>query len=297
MAKTIRALWGMARPLIMLSVVGVYIFGGLIAQAGGAPFDLGAFAWGLVAVVLVSLSIHYANEYADHETDALAHPTPFSGGSGVLPSGVVPRAVAIQAAWVTLLLGLGVTLAGIAAGALTPAVLAVIVLGAFGGWMYSLPPLALAWHGWGEALNAFLGGSLLPLYGYAVQTGCIDLDVLVICAPFALLAFTNLLATTWADRHADAQVGKYTLATRLPIPQLRLIYGLATVLSFALWPLLSEALVPGEVAVAGLLILPLAIWGGMRYTYTDAPHASVYTMSAMLVVQMAVWFFVGEALG
>ncbi len=134
---------------------------------------------------------------------------------------------------------------------------------------------------------------MLPLYGYTVQTRRIDFDVMLICAPFALLAFTNLLATTWADRHADAQVGKYTLATRLSIPHLRMIYALVTVLSFALWPLLSESLVPGEVAVAGMLILPLAIWGGVRYTYTDAPHASVYTMSAMLVVQMTAWFFVG----
>jgi 1,4-dihydroxy-2-naphthoate octaprenyltransferase len=61
-------------------------------------------------MIVVSISVHYANEYADHKTDALTERTKFSGGSGILPRGLVPRDLAFRAAWVTLALGFTVGL-------------------------------------------------------------------------------------------------------------------------------------------------------------------------------------------
>lgn len=258
LSRTVTALWGMARPLI-----------------------------------LVTLSIHYANECADYETDALTRRTPFSGGSGVLPAGRVPRSLAIRAAWGTLALGAAVTISGIALGKLHGATALILGVGAFGGWMYSLPPLALAWRGWGELGNALLGGILLPLYGYAVQTGRIDWEVVLGCVPFALLVFINLLATTWADRRADAQVGRSTLATRLPVTHLRGLYALAALLGYALLPLLVDRVLPREVALSGLLAVPLLFWGAARYTRIESPHPTVFAMVALLLLQLVAWFLIG----
>ena len=113
MIQTLQALWGMARPLIMGSVVLVYMDGLLIARAHGHLLSVDRIAWGLAALLLVSLSIHYTNEYADYETDARTTPTRYSGGSGVLPCGEVPRILVLQAAWVSLLLGMAVMGGGI----------------------------------------------------------------------------------------------------------------------------------------------------------------------------------------
>ena len=124
--------------------------------------------------------------------------------------------------------------------------------------MYSLPPLQLAWRGWGELDNALLGGLLLHLYGYAVLGGRISLEVATICIPFTLLAFNNLLATTWADREADAQVGKNTLATRLTIPQLCGLYAIVAVAAFTALPFLQ---VPREITFGSFLALPMVLWG------------------------------------
>jgi 1,4-dihydroxy-2-naphthoate polyprenyltransferase len=283
----------MARPLIMLSVIQVYVAGTLIAHARGYALDVAAFGWGLAALLLIAVSIHYTNEYADHETDALTRKTPFSGGSGVLPRGLVPPRVALHAAWVTLILGFFVALIAVAAGALPLSTLPVLIIGAVGGWMYSLPPLKLAWHGWGELDNALLGGTALMVYGFTVQAGHIDADIIAACMPFTGLAFLNLLATTWADRHADAQVGKYTLATRWPTQRLRRLYGGVAVCSLGLLLVLYDHVLPPEVAVASLLVLPFTVWGYLRYTRTDAPHASVYAMIVMLAAQVSAWFWVG----
>lgn len=291
--KVIAALWGMARPLIMLSVILVYGAGGLIARAVEYQPNIRVFGWGLVALLFVALSIHYVNEYADFQTDALTRRTPFSGGSGVLPSGDVPRILALQAGWVTLIFGIIIAIMGIVIGLFTINALLLLLVGAFGGWMYSLPPLKLAWCCGGEVTNALLGGMLLPLYGYTVQTGRIDGWVIVACLPFTLMAFINLLATTWADREADAQAGKHTLATRLPIVSLRLIYSIAALLCFILLILLSDQTFPQSVAMGSFVTLPLVIWGWLRYTRIHSPHPTVFAMIAFLLTQMLLWLRVG----
>jgi len=74
--------------------------------------------------------------------------------------------------------------------------------------------LKLAWNGWGALDNALVGGILLPLYGYGVGTGAMDGWVAGACLPFTGLTLVNLLATTWANRTADATVGNFALATR-----------------------------------------------------------------------------------
>lgn len=280
----------MARPLIMGSVVLVYMDGLLIARAHGYLVSWERVIWGFVALLLISLSIHYTNEYADYETDALTIPTRYSGGSGVLPRGAVSRGLALRAAWVSLLLGFTVMGAGLISSTLNLASALCLVVGGFFGWMYSLPPLKLAWKGWGELDNALLGGLLLHLYGYAVLSERVSLQVTVICVPFTLLAFNNLLATTWADRKADAQVGKNTLATRLTIPQLRRLYAGAAIGAFAILPFLP---IPREIALGSLLALPMVVWGWRTYTRIHAPYPTSNAMVVLLLVQMIGWYING----
>jgi 1,4-dihydroxy-2-naphthoate polyprenyltransferase len=288
--RTALALWGMARPLILVSVVLVYVNGLLIARAYGHEFTGEKILWGFVSVILIAASIHYTNEYADYETDALTVRTFYSGGSGILPLGYVPRTLALQAAWVVLILGFAIAVLGYWLGFLNVPALLCLALGAFGGWMYSLPPLKLAWRGWGELDNALLGGLLLHIHGYSVLSPQITLEIVLVCLPFTLLTFNNLLATTWADKEADAQVGKYTLATRLAVSTLRHLYTLVAIAAFALLTVLHGWVIPEPVIYASFLALPLAIWGWRTYTRIHAPYPTSNAMVMMLLAQMVAWY-------
>ena len=107
--------------------------------------------------------MHYANEFADYETDLYTVRTTFSGGSGALQVSGTPRRLALISAWVALTIGITLVSIGWTAGLLNATAIVTLVLGMFFGWMYSLRPLAFAWHGWGELVNASLGGVLLPI--------------------------------------------------------------------------------------------------------------------------------------
>lgn len=288
--RTTFALWAMARPLIMVSVLLVCINGLLMARYQGYEVAWLNVVWGLAALIPIAVSIHYVNEYADYETDALTVPTLYSGGSGILPRGDIPRALALQAAWFSLIGGGVIALIGYSLGYLGEAALLCLVLGSLGGWMYSLPPLQLAWRGWGELDNALLGGILLHVYGHALLSDQIKPEIILICLPFTLLTFNNLLATTWADRQADMMVSKRTLATKLTVRQLRGLYAVVAIAAFVLLIGLGGWIIPTPIVWAGLLSLPVVIWGWLTYTRIHNPQPSSGAMVVFLVAQIIVWY-------
>jgi 1,4-dihydroxy-2-naphthoate octaprenyltransferase len=278
----------MSRPAQLLAIILVYLYGSIVAWVNNANIDLNAFFLGLLVVLLVSASIHLTNEYADFETDALTQRTLFSGGSGALQDlGLNPR-VALVSAWWALLIGSVLAVIGFIFGLLNSMALGILFLGAFLGWMYSLRPLALAWHGWGELDNALLGGVVLPLYAYLVQNSEFDPRAILIFIPFGMLVFVNLLATTWADREADQAVGKFTLATRWNTSRLRWIYLAVAAGTFTYLGIFNQ-LFPPPAGIASLLVIPLLVWGFFWYTRKHSPFPTVAAMAVYLLLQITAW--------
>lgn len=288
--RLILALFGMARPMQLVAVTLVYTLGTLMALTQDIALNEHVLIWGYVALIPTAMSIHYANEYADYETDHLAQRTPFSGGSGALVRTGLSRNIAIYAARFTLALGSSIWSFAFLLDKASLTSGGVLMFGAFFGWMYSLAPLKLAWRGWGELDNAMLGGVALPVYGYAVQAEMINGQIILFNLPFGLLVFINLLATTWADREPDAAVGKYTLATDWDITHLRRLYLSAGIFSFLVSAsLLATQSIPNEVGWVSLGIFPLMLIGAWTYTRIHTPFPTVFTMIVMLVGQIIAW--------
>ena len=280
-----------SRPSQLLLILGVYAFGVVIALAAGTPLSSVALLSGALALVPTAASVHYANEYADYETDALTDRTPFSGGSGALHRTGVSRTIPLRAALASLFLGLVLT-AGLALGGLLPlsAVFLLAVI-AFFGWQYSVGPLKLAWRGWGELDNAALGGLVLPVYGAAVVGGPLALAALA-SVPFFLVVLLNLFATQWPDRRADAQVGKDTLAVQWSPRRLRRVYvGIALLAGLSLIGLAGR-IIPLPVVLLSLPVIPLVGYGAYGYTERHVPWPTVSAMVLLLALQVAGWYWV-----
>jgi len=303
------ALWGASRPSQVALVVLVYLLGTGMSTAG-PPLVTGsasmatpsvvvdsAFASqvivGAVPLLPVTVTIHYANEYADVDTDALTDRTPFSGGSGALTRTELPRSF-LRRATVAGFCVSAVTIAILAgAGRMTPATAGLLVVALLAGLAYSLPPVALVRRGVGELVNAMLGGVALPVYGVAVVARPTVVAALA-TVPFAAVVGCNLLATHWPDRHADEQVGKRTLAVRWSPKQLRQAYvALVAVAALATGTLWVSGVLPGLVAGAHLSALPFLVWGRAALTRQRSPLPSVLAMVVLALAVTVAWWRVG----
>lgn len=276
----------LTRPDQVLLIIVVYIVGGLMGRASSGSADLGPLVVGAALVVLVAISVHAANEYADVETDALTTRTRFSGGSGAISSHGLPRSWAL---WITAIAGMSSIALSIGAALLqlVPGVVSVgLVLGLVLGWEYSLPPLALSRRGLGEVTNAALGGLLLPVTGAAAMGASVGAAAAAF-VPFALLAFVNLLETQWPDRVADRAAGKHTLTSRLSLGALRLLAAVTALSAYA-----SLVFLPPAVAWATLIALPFSLWGVVTLGRRP-PGPSVMAMVVAIIAQGAAWATLG----
>ncbi len=269
----------------------IYIMGIGAALFWGGSVDLATALVGFVVFLPVAASIHYANEYADYETDQLSESTPFSGGSNALADTGLSRLVSKHATGVTAVVSLCAVAVAATTGVLSTA--AVVVLGFIGlfGWGYSLQPAAFAWRGLGELDNALLGGVVLPVYGVAVVMDSVSVDAVVAFLPLGCAVFVNLLATTWPDRNADAAVGKNTLATRLSVSRLRGIYLIGVIGLVATTLLGWQTVLPGAVVAVTLGLVPLFIWGLRRYTNQHSPAPTVTAMVLLALAQTVAWWW------
>lgn len=293
-------LWKAARPSQLLLVCLVYALGTVTAaagagrRAGAAALDVGFVVTalgGFAAIFPMAVAIHYANEYADYETDALTDRTPFSGGSGALQrSGLRPRFLAI-AAGAALGVGLASTAAVAATVGLPTDALLLLVGVTLLGLAYSLEPIALVRRGIGEVVNALLGGFLLPVYAVAVvRVPALEHGLAVV--PFTLVVGCNLLATHWPDREADAAVGKRTLAVRWSPARLRTAYHVLAVAAVGVTVSLTGWVLPLPVALAHLPALPFLAWGGLVLTRRRSPFPAVAAMVVLAGSTTLAWWWI-----
>lgn len=252
----------LGRPLFLGGGFVLYALGAAIASAAGHSIDVTRYILGQAAVTAFQLMTHYANDYFDYDADvANATPTKWSGGSRVLPDGLLPRSVALVTALVLAAIGVVLTLAigatGVGSWAM-PTLVLVLVL----AWGYSAPPLRLCARGLGELDTAVVVTVLVPWLGFYLQApsmpGAAPL-VLTLVTP-ALLQFAMLVAIEFPDAAGDAATGKRTLVVRLGAPVAARLYAGITAAAFV-WPLVALVLgLPSLVALALLVPAPIAIW-------------------------------------
>ena len=278
----------MGRPLILP--------GGILAYGLGLAmgyWHAGSFVWGpalagFIVTEVTNLVAHYADEYADVDTDTLTRRTWFSGGSGVLPAGLVPGSWALRSAVVLAILAVALTAAFIAIGLLSPHAGWIVGLGLLGGWFYSMPPIQLERRGLGELDNALLGGILMPLMGYTTQVGRPTILALVALLPIFVMVLVNLLGVHWPDRQADAAVGRRSLVV-ITGERVRGLYHALVVFAYLLVLGLTGWILPLPVTVALLLTLPVSLWAALTFARQPSPVPSALAMAVAIAAATAGW--------
>jgi 1,4-dihydroxy-2-naphthoate octaprenyltransferase len=206
-----KAFLGIARAKFLLLPV-TLVAAGAAAAAYDGSFDLLNTLLALVGLTAMHVSVNSLNEYSDFRRgiDLATERTPFSGGSGTLPSGELPASAALY-------LGLGAALLGLVIGIYFLSVfgwklMPIFVLGAVSVLGYS-DLLARAYVG---EVFAGLGLGTLPVLGTAmVQGGELGPAALAASIPPFFMTFNLLLLNEFPDEVADREGGRRNLVRLL----------------------------------------------------------------------------------
>jgi len=218
-------------------------------------FDLGHALMASIGLVAAHTSVNTLNDYFDYRSgiDLEAERTPFSGGSGILPAGLLkPRQVLyFGLACFLLALPIGIYFVVVRGLLLLP----LIVVGAVCVLFYTPIITRIPWPEW--APGAGLGA--LPVLGfYYIQTGAYTFPAVLASIPSGILVHNLLLLNEFPDVEADRNAGRKTLPIVLGEREASLVYSAST-LAVYLWIICG--VVAGHIptfCLIALLTLPFA---------------------------------------
>jgi len=195
------------RPqFLMLSLVLAFL-GTAIAWYDGYYQPWHALLAG-AGLVLAHISVNTLNDYFDYQSgiDLVTRRTPFSGGSGILPAGLLTPGQVLRLGLGSLLLAvpIGIYFTLVSGWQLLPLLLvaAGLIL------LYSPFILKRPWPEWA----AGVGLGTLPVLGmYFVQTGAYTLPALIAAVPSGFLVHNLLLLNEFPDAEADMVDNRKTL--------------------------------------------------------------------------------------
>jgi 1,4-dihydroxy-2-naphthoate octaprenyltransferase len=255
-------------PFLFLALVLAFL-GACIAwyesRQFGGPFTIGYAVLAGVGILLAHISVNVLNEYFDYRSgvDFKTQRTPFSGGSGALPSGqVTPN----QALW----LGVGSLVAIVPIGIYFTIVrgwilLPLLVVAAACIVLYTPLILKVGWPEWAPGV----GLGVLPILGaYFVHTGAYTAPAVIASIPPGILVHNLLLLNEFPDVEADSTANRKTLPIIIGRGKASIVYSALTVIVY-LWIIGGVATRQMPVfSLLGLLTIPWAfkaIRGSLKY--------------------------------
>ena len=202
----------LARPVFLAGGFAGFGLGAAVAWHDGHAFSWTAYLFGQALVTSFHLMVHFANDYYDESSDALSIRTAWSGGSGVLTRGELPRRAALVAALICAGLGAILTVrAGLSGN--VPLAFTGVAIGVF-AWCYSAPPFRLLERGVGELDTVLVVAILVPVAGYAALANGVGVHALVMVLPGMCAMFAMMLSVEIPDYAADLASGKRNLVVR-----------------------------------------------------------------------------------
>ncbi len=216
------------RPQFLILSPVLVILGVSVAWREGY-FDLLKFILTAVGLTLAHASVNVLNDYFDFKSgiDCFTTPTPFSGGSGILPKGLLkPESV------------YKFGLAGLSGAFLLGGYLAIvsgwqlIILVIIGGIViYFYTSFLTKWL-IGE-LWAGLGLGTLPVIGtYFIQTGHFNSEILTVSLVPGFLTANLLLLNEFPDIEADRKGKRFHLVIALGRKKAAFLYALISLMAY-----------------------------------------------------------------
>ncbi|MHC4167587.1 MAG: UbiA family prenyltransferase [Planctomycetota bacterium] len=272
------------RPqFLLLSVV-------LVLLGTAMSFHHGHFHWPrfvltTLGLVLAHASVNILNDYFDYKSgiDIATTRTPFSGGSGLLPAGLLePKSV--------YKFGLGCLFAALLIGIYLTAVsgwqvLPLIVVG--GVVIYFYTSYLTKWLA-GE-IWAGLGLGTLPILGtYFVQTGSYSSEALVASLAPGFLTANLLLLNEFPDLAADREAGRYHIVIALgKVGAGRLYAGLMAMTYLCIIVGVVCKIMPPLTLIA-LLTIPFAVKAiGTTFKHHDDLQKMIPALGANVITVLA----------
>jgi len=246
-------------PFLILALI-LGILGAAVAwyeaRRFGTPFHFGYALLATLGLLFAHAAVNIFNEYFDVRSglDFKTRRTPFSGGSGAIPGGLLTlrEALWLGIGCLVFIVPIGVFFTAVKGWMLMPLLVLAVLLIIF----YTPLILKMGYPEWSPGL----GLGILPVMGaYFIHTGEYTLTALIASMPSYFLVHNLLLLNEFPDVEADITVGRRTLPIVAGKRRAAIVFSGVTLLVYPwiVWAVIGDYM--PVYALLALLTLPLAV--------------------------------------
>jgi len=242
-------------PFLPLALILAFL-GTAIAWYEGS-FRLGFALLAGLGLLLTHISVNVFNEYFDYKSgvDLKTLRTPFNGGSGALPFGLITSKQVLRLGVASLLAAVPIGIYFILAIDSGWQLLPLLLVAAACIVLYTPVILKTSWPEWAPGV----GLGTLPILGaFFVQTGTYTLPAIIAAVPSGILVHNLLLLNEFPDTEADITARRKTLPITAGKTKAGIFYSIMTALVY-LW--IIGSVIAGKMpmfSLIALLTLPFA---------------------------------------
>jgi len=277
------------RPQFLLLAVVLAFLGITIAWYDGS-FHLGYALLTFLGLLLCHISVNVLNDYFDYESgiDLEVKRTPFSGGSGILPTARLKPKQVLWFGLISLMLAVPIGVYFVLARGWD--LLPLLIFGALCAVLYTPLITKLGFPEWAPGV----GLGFLPVLGaYFIQTTFYTFPAVIAAIPSGILVHNLLLLNEFPDVEADRNAGRRTMPILIGKTKAWMVYTALTIAVY-LWIIgwVAAGKMPLFTLIA-LLTLPFAIGairGGKKH---DDMSRLVPAMADNVMVILLTQFLLG----
>jgi len=241
-------------------------------------------------LLLCHISVNVLNDYFDYKSgiDLETKRTPFSGGSGILPTSMLKPKQVLWFGLISLLLAVPIGVYFVLARGWD--LLPLLIVGALCAVLYTPLIAKLGFPEWAPGLGM---GALPVLGAYFIQTTAYTLPAVIAAIPSGILVHNLLLLNEFPDVEADKNAGRKTMPILIGKSKAWLVYSALTIIVY-LWIIgwVAAGVMP-LFALIALLTLPLAIKAIRGSRKHDDMNRLVPAMASNVQVVLLTQFLLG----
>jgi len=236
------------------------LLGSIIAWSRFHEFNLWYFFLVIGAVTVHHIGLNMIDDVFDyiHAVDhsSGAEKNPYTGGSGVLTSKLIPLHHMITAVMICYLSALMVAVyLTVQVGWV---VLVFVAIGSFSSVFYTMPPIRYGYRGFGELSMLINFGPVISLGSFYVQTRSVAWEPFLISLIPGFLMWSMIIINEIPDYDDDFRSGKLNLVVRIGTKESIALYAAGLFCAyFTIFISVCFRLTPWSV-VSGLLTIPMA---------------------------------------
>ena len=276
--KLLRLFIQLSRPLNILSAILLYLLGVGIAHYLSGQINWNSLFFGLAWIVFILLGSQYLSEYFDPlvmNENSVAKHTPFSGVSGAIGNGRLPRQVALWAGLTCFAITASLTVIIYQTLGMRSEVILLFGLILVGEFLFALPPFRLVSSGYGELVMSIIIGAIVPASAFLLQGHEFHRLLVMVAFPLTTLHIGMLLALEFPDYASDITQGKKPILVRMGWQRGMIIHNVLILGSFVILGMGLVFGLPLSIGWPVIFVLPVGlfqVWMMNRIADGAKPH-------------------------